>query len=534
MYEKSLLVDFFEVASFPLILMLILRYLWLTARLGFFDYAVFLHRSSQIFFSLLVVSLIFLVVGPSYRVLADETNLLSIARSIIQDGRAANITEQLIYFGEDHPLTRVDAYRPILFSSLTALVGLVIGIGEFTPFIVNFFVGFATLFVFSCIPWFKNKSSQILSIILFSAFPQFQLNVTSGGFDALFLLMIILLVFHHYRTLYLKDHNSFEAMLVVAVMTAQTRYEACIFLAMPLFAYLSLRANGFSLNIFSLKYLLYIIAASPIFVQKIITTSYANEGDDPHVAFSVKYLFDNLMGSLKFLFVDGFYFILPYAGVVFLIFFFVVATYLFFKGRLEIDKKILFPLAVSVFLIFLSHLLYYMGDYSKPWISRISVIHLIYIVPLVFWAIKRISPNNKLTIFVFISLFFLGMNKSMYENPGSLLTWAREFNVVRTFLSEFDNRGRTLIVSNRSGMYVALGYSSISDLTAQKDQKILLANLRNGLFDRMVILQVLDLNNDPPLFDFYPEFSGLRLNDQRRVQIDGLTYARFSVLVCCK
>ena len=65
---------------------------------------------------LLLATLIYLSVGPDYRTLADETNLLSTAFSFHLERRFSNITESLYYFRRASPHQRGSSPFDLAFS----------------------------------------------------------------------------------------------------------------------------------------------------------------------------------------------------------------------------------------------------------------------------------------------------------------------------------------------------------------------------------------------------------------------------------
>src|SRR5262249_13002962 len=137
--------------------------------------------------ALVVTALSFCIVPPAYRVLADETNLISTSLSLSLDRSLNNIIAMMHVTDDRLQIVQQSiATRPALFPFLVAHLHLLFGYHACFGFVVNFFVGVTTLVVIVFIGReLFGLTYGVLAAALLAAFPLYTLVVTSAGFDAL-------------------------------------------------------------------------------------------------------------------------------------------------------------------------------------------------------------------------------------------------------------------------------------------------------------------------------------------------------------
>src|ERR1035437_8834519 len=96
-------------------------------------------------------SVVFLSTDIGFKVLSDETNLLSVANMLTVFGKASNTEMWQFYYHNFHALDVSVPSRPILFPILISLVEMVVGVKWWAPFAVNF--GFIVLVSTLALPW---------------------------------------------------------------------------------------------------------------------------------------------------------------------------------------------------------------------------------------------------------------------------------------------------------------------------------------------------------------------------------------------
>ena len=85
-------------------------------------------------------AVVFLAVPSQFRVLADETNLLSKSLAMYRKGEFFNWVEGYFLMDDFFPVLQAVPHRPGLFPFLTYLVHAISGYSVKAPFVVNFFV----------------------------------------------------------------------------------------------------------------------------------------------------------------------------------------------------------------------------------------------------------------------------------------------------------------------------------------------------------------------------------------------------------
>lgn len=439
-----------------------------------------------------------LVQGFDFRVLADETNLLSTSLGLFLHKSLINITELFFYYDGFHLKSADIAHRPGFFAFLASLLHHLIGYRWFNGFIVNLLVGFVTLTaVFLFFRKHANFHQALACMVLLAAFPIFQLNVTSSGFDALNMLMVALFYMQLYRFMHNPEGRQFEILCCLAILAAQTRYETAV-LVVPLalaFAlkWQQLRQASFSPALLTLPFL-----ALPVIWQKLISRSFANPGESVEAVFAPEHMLSNALHMLQY-FSSGQSTGQPVLGWVFYL---SVAGLLMLLWRCWRQNNWRTPGMLTFYLCVTGHMLisiaqfsYYYGNYQLAWINRLSQVQLIWIVPLAAYALVTLTRPLRHTsgpalFFVLGLAFLMGSTVAHTNATGKSLTLFKEFKQVRQYLQAHYPPTQTLVINDRSGMYAALGYSAINTRSAMASHRDLGINLERGLFQDMVLVEM--------------------------------------------
>lgn len=482
--------------------------------------------------ALFVTGIIFLTQGIEFRVLSDETNLLATSRGLYQHLQLINITEVYKTYQQETILTSAVAHRPGLFASLTAYVHFLIGFSWFSPFIVNFIVSVVTL---SAIIWFFKSHVSLrfglIAALLMAAFPIYQLNITSAGFDALNMLIVMLVFMQIWRFMTAPSGQSMELLLLLALLAAHARYESAGLTLVVLFAILLHGRQIFhwqfsaALPIIPLLYI-------PTLWQKLLSSNFANPGDAAEKAFDLSNLFPNWLNMWAF-FLD-----LDHAGqptqiVISLLAIAGLVMFLIWAWphRKNAPGRTAFILILfGQSILSIAHFAYYFGDYQLAWINRLAQIQLIWLIPLatmtLYWLTQHWKQNHQALMVILILGLWFSSNHIARDNPvGQSLTLYREFKDIRRYLEQFPTH-RTLIINQKSGLYTALGYSAIKPKTFKKDQNALRLQLKQGLWHHIIWIDsaLTKKANDKPVNNINPKI--LRAEPLQNFQVTPTKYAR--------
>lgn len=441
-----------------------------------------------------VIGVIFLVIEPRFRILADETNLLSTSFSLFYNQELMNIRERLFYYDQEHVVSAVLAHRPALFSVLTSLLHSLFGFQWYHGFVLNFLVGVASLVLFYR---FGERAAGpmfgILCAALLAAFPIFQLNITSSGFDALNMLMLALTYALLYRFVLNPSAAGLELLLLVSILTAQARYESMAVL-LPVAVVALLHWRSLRRWRYSLYFPLIPLLSLPILWQKILSDEFANSANSEVTAFAIERIWPNLVHLAEF-FIDWndrdfasqrLIAVLALAGLVW-----------WGAGLWRARDRRLWIFALSLLLgyalILVSHLSYQYGDLRLAWINRLTQVHLVWMAPAAACALWRVYPfihSRALLVLLLAVIWSDGLSTSYRDPLGKSLHLQREFNMVRNFVQQrFPPESTLLISDKRANMYAALGYSAVGTGYANLHMDTLKENLRRGLFQTILYLE---------------------------------------------
>ena len=125
-----------------------------------------------------------------YKTLSDETNLLSVSRSLLIEKRAYNVTEGLYYYGNFQPLKYGFPKRPLLYPYLVQLLHLGTGYRWQNPFVLNALILWGLLSSICLIftRW-RGYSNGLATSLIVSSSPILGIYGVSASFDPLSLTM---------------------------------------------------------------------------------------------------------------------------------------------------------------------------------------------------------------------------------------------------------------------------------------------------------------------------------------------------------
>ena len=125
-----------------------------------------------------------------YKTLSDETNLLSISRSLLIEKRAYNVTEGLYYYNNFQALKHGIPKRPLLHPYLVQLIHLSTGYRWQNPFVLNALILWGLLgSVCLIFTRWRGYTVGLAAALVVASSPLLGIYAVSAGFDLLSLAM---------------------------------------------------------------------------------------------------------------------------------------------------------------------------------------------------------------------------------------------------------------------------------------------------------------------------------------------------------
>lgn len=154
------------------------------------------RNASGIIFAFIACCVIFISVTPMFRVLSDEAHLLSISKSLTYNKSIEIVSEGKWYYDTFNPMKKLWPKRFAFFPFCVYLVHTMTGFRPENVFVVNFLVLFALL----CMIYAYTRSrlgnvSGYAAILLIVSQPVITTSATSGGFDLMAALWMIICIF---------------------------------------------------------------------------------------------------------------------------------------------------------------------------------------------------------------------------------------------------------------------------------------------------------------------------------------------------
>jgi hypothetical protein len=444
-----------------------------------------------------VVSCVIIVsVAPSFRVLADETNLLGVSKSLFYNRTAVlNITGKW-YYEAFWPLSDVIERRPTLYPFFVSIVHCVRGFDPTNGFVVNALV--VPFFVFNTYRFAKSIDGEAFGLaagFLVLAHPIAIVSARSTGFDviaAFFLLLVVKRFYDHCRT---PSADTLALLWIYLCFTTHLRYEGMLTHALTAVALLALGLIRWDY----VRPRLWLYVLSPLFLlprfwQAVVK---ATDQEQPLSAtlFSVPYLRDNSRDYLS-LIRNPFEFSKPHnpllllLGIVGLVLI-GHSVYRLYVRRENSKPLIRFALfAAAWFIMFwVISFSYVWGKSLHPAAERLFVvidaafsISAAYLITYSLRSLPRWVPSIIAASFVFFAVPVASEARSINE-----LTLTRQTSQCWEYLARLNTK-RIMVVVDRPAMYTVMGYGAV-DITTAKQNKSLLTELSRHLFQDIYVIQ---------------------------------------------
>jgi hypothetical protein len=481
--------------------------------------------------SLVLTAIVFTTIPVQFKILGDETNLLSVSQSMYYNKDARIISMAEYYHGDLHVVDVSIPNRPLLFSFVTSIIHSVLSYHHQNVFILNFLIMFMFLTgIYVAARKSTDTQSGIAAIFLVLSYPVFTIYGTSGGYDlfSTFFFAIIMAVFY----LFLKSPNAenLAFLWINLLMFSNIRYESCIFFLIVIIA---------ALRFIKLSYLKthpYIYALTPLLSlpyiwQRILSQgTYENPLDAP--LFSIQ-------SFLKYgqIFIQNFlnlHLDLPYAGVLNITAVAVVCYLL----SLIVTKKIVLKsyqkyfgcillLCIAVMLVIvLSH---HFGDYERPTQARLFMYFSVFcaLTPIF---LKALVPNwisGKKLMFASLLVFLFYQPIAGEHAFINRQVITRIHQHTQEFLKQTNDRN-ALLISAYSGHYVPLSYGAVTIRYANRHYDLIIDKFKRHRYSKIFVLQEISYTTNTPLWENQKLDPRFKLQTVREIQFFDDRYLRIS------
>ena len=532
--SREVMVDLFSYASYYLIFLLVI--LWVVQTVLFlknlnFSLKLLLKKYwLGILTAFILTSLVFASVRVRFKTLSDETNLLSISRSMLNDKTIVNSTMGKFYYNNLNTLNSEIPKRPLIFPFVVHLLHTLAGFQYQNAFIVNFIVMFLFLSgVYIAVRKGLDSPSAVAAMFLILSYPVFTVFGTSAGFDLLNSVFFVLVMTAAYYFVKNPSAVAFSFVFASLLVFSNIRYESIAFLlVLPLL--LIKKIKWHYLRDCSYLYFITPLVSLPYIWQRIIMHGHYQNPEGVAV-FSVVSLAKNLKIFFQNL-VDFEYF-LPYAGFVsiisMIIFIYLIIEILRKKIWLQNHKR--YYLAVLFASVSISSLIYFahfFGVYNHPSSARLfitlSIVFALGPVALRIFKPKLLSGQSLLIVSVMCFLFYHPIAvEGRFINS---LSGNRRAERCMDFISKIKDKN-VLIISQRPGQFTALGYGAVNFPYANKNRELVLREVDRRLFSKVFVFQEVEYETNKLSEGtvLHPDY---KLNTLYEIQITATEFLRIS------
>ncbi|MGZ3694215.1 MAG: hypothetical protein ACXWQO_08435 [Bdellovibrionota bacterium] len=441
--------------------------------------------------ALLGTSIFYLSVTVDFKVLSDETNLLSVANMLTLFGKASNTEMGTKFYHLMHALNVAMPTRPVLFPVLISIVQHIAGVHYWAPFVVNFVLTF--LLFFLSLSWARKSLPTSLHPLILTALallmsPVLAIVATSAGYDLCSLVIALALWLLLARYNEQRDGATLQAILYGLVCFASVRYESIaavplVIAGLTFFEGLTwLKKVSKETIAFSALLLL------PLVIQRILT--WGNFENPPGVAaFSFGHFLDHFPIFVQTFFLD------PKGPYPILLHWLGLLGLALSLTRLRGFAWLPLSYAGFLFVLLLSH---HFGFANHPTQARLFLPLSFALGLCALYALGRLEKwsEPRAILAIFLLLFLHHHQYSVSDPLSTQLTMTREVRHIRVFLGKEDHSD-DLFVYDRPGQLFALGHSAVSWAYFEEHRDELLLNLKNHLYQKILAI-------DRPRYDGKP------------------------------
>lgn len=527
---KSTLSPVLVWGSYPAVLFLFILWLFLGLRLLIKPDRSELQPGSTLWANLrtplllsVFAALVVVVSVPTeYRTLSDETNLLAVAQSMVQERAVKLITAGKWYYHNFQMTHWEIPTRPFLFPLLISFVHSVLGYSWKNGFVTNYIL-FALLILVLCL-WVQQSVAKgrdallwsLALVLLVLSQPVITTAATCAGFDLCFIVLLSF-CFLLAKKLDAVDFSSTPAapqfasfFIASALLLSQTRYEGPYFTAVLIICFLprfkKIYPKKFSVDV-GLLLVAAVVAVGLTIVQRILGHGlYQNApGQEP---FGITNLVNDtveLVQSLSLFRTD-----LPYAQIVEI---FGLATAFIYIARAlkngsAFRQKLKTPLNLTLILSVVGYLLitlgWHFGRATHPSSVRFFIPWALGLSVLTYLGLKELLQTFDPSARSAVTALIVGLVAFLVHHPRAIdgrifhtLTLNRETQHQYDFLLSQPHKN-FLVVTDRPGQFVVNNWGAMDFNEFKSQREHIQTELKRHLFESVFIFQHVEYSPDVP------------------------------------
>ncbi len=483
--------------------------------------------------TLMMTVTVFVSIPPKYRVLSDETNLLSVSQSMTFRRDISNVTQAKFFFGNLNVVQGDLPTRPLLFPFLTSLIHTVSGYRYQNVFVLNFIVLFGLLLLtYLSVQPALGTLSAVSACLLLLSIPTLTLSASSGGFDVCSLFFFSLSLVMLYRYLKAPTSQHFGLLLINLVMLSQIRYESIAYVAVILGSLLILK----KIRIDHILKNQTLIASVPFFLipmllqRKLTPNTFENPPGVPPFSFNHFTKHAALLMESTFKFKPDYpypsYLIWLSIGMILYLGYWAIPKIRRYmdKDQMIFGSAILALIAVSLAIV-LSH---HFGVYPHPTQARLFLVYLSFMamIPVVF---RQFFPDllTEKKLFAIAALSFALYHPIATEGRfTNALTIVRETDDLYRFIKKLDDP-KILLIVDRPGQYTVANVGAVGFGYANSHREQLLSDLKRGLMSDLWVFQKHSYQTGRPVADQILA-SEYEMDPVKDIQITATEYVRIA------
>ncbi len=492
----------FTATSYYLILAMVLCWAWVAAswlKKEGFGLAGFIGRNRIGLAAALLLSVaVFIAMKPQLQILSDETNLLAVSKSMVNDRSVLNQTMGRFHYGNFYPIEAeaVIEKRPLLFPFFVHIFHALLGYGVHNAYLVNFLALFVFLSGVYLVARRKlDEPSSLAAILLAASYPILTISATSAGFELFALLFLFLSLAALYG--FMKnpgDDTRFALLWMNLVMVANVRYESLMFLPLAmggawLMGYVSVKTIKRNRAILGATVLFML----PLIWQKLLVPASAYVEAPGTSLFAFSHFTDHLVTLIKAQADNTL--TLPFNAVVNLAAFGALGYFLL----LLLSKKLaLAPYqrhfaALALFLLAANNTVYlahYFGNYIHPSSARffLGFSAACALAPVLLKSLRPGAFGKHGLVVLAVATFIPYQSAAMSARFMNTTTLPRESRHCYNFLERQGER-QVLVISDRPGQYAAFDYGAVDFDYANSHAALLKLELKRRLFREIYAFQ---------------------------------------------
>jgi len=444
-------------------------------------------------------------VGPSYKVLADESNLMGVARSMYLDHTVKHILQAEHYYDNLWPISIDTPKRPFIYPLFVSFFHVLFGYSISNGFYLNALTLFILLcWVFALVRYFAGPWVGVAAQLLVAAQPIIGIIATSAGYDLLSLLLTVILMTGMLQLLQNPTPLKLLFLWWTGLVLAHVRYENIIFLPLLfgcLFIWKLIRWSD--LMRYKWHYVLGLILCIPRVLQAIIKEgTYENPPGVPVLGFvNFQKHFPIFLENLF-----DFTFTLPYATFLTLVTCIVIvceALRILYKksvGKRSGWDQVQTRWAISLFLVTISGLIIYLshhfGRFEHPTQARLFVVFvimtsLVSLLSLRWIPLLHIEKAKKWTLVIGAICFTLYFPVAAEGRFVNRLVGIRTANATLGFFHKLPTHN-IMIIADTPGLYVVEEFGSVNFQYARQNTARLVNNLKRHLYQDMYMIEQIE------------------------------------------